>query len=248
MADDNLYNEVIPSLAEQILNGNKGGKTTVPFGKSEEENDNGLNGMQDIGKDLYSFENISDYINNCGSTVGVEIDGFLFFPEEVSGGNTYSNREYTRTKIMSGGEFVTRGQYNAREFSFKTTLTLDPREPYAYDKVFEIMENKPCEVISPFMGDNFKAEIEISKTHPKSSPGALVLDITVKEIVEPKATLVGDTPIDYPSTTTLSDYAISVKDVKKEKPKSEAETEREQISYDWKAKDNNGNVYENVYD
>lgn len=209
---------------------------------------NALSGTQDLGKGLYSFENKSDYINNCGDNVGVEIDGFLFFPEEVSGNNTYSNREYTRTKIMSGGEFVTRGQYKPREFSFKTTLTLDPREPYAYDKVFEIMENKPCEVMSPFMGDTFKAEIEISKTHPRASPGALVLDITVNEIVEPKATLVGDTLIDYPSTTTLSDNAISIKAVEKPKPKSQEEAEREQITYGWKAKDSSGKTFENRYD
>ena len=249
MAEEEIFDRIVGvygiPLSRRILGFDDNDGATTPI-----LNDigNALNGTQDLGKGLYSFENKSDYINNCGNDFGVEIDGFLFFPEEVSGNNTYSNREYTRTKIMSGGEFVTRGQYKPREFSFKTTLTLDPHEPYAYDKVFEIMENKPCEVMSPFMGDTFKAEIEISKTHPRASPGALVLDITVNEIVDPKATLVGDSVIEYPSTTTLSDYAISVKDVQEEKPKSEAEIEREQISYDWKAKDNNGNVYENVYD
>lgn len=205
-------------------------------------------GTEDWGKDLYTFENKSDYSNNCGSDMGVEIEGFLFFPDEVSGDNSFSHRVYNRTKIMSGGEFVTRGQYEPRKFSFKTTLTLDPNEPYMYDKVFTIMENKPCEIICPYMGDNFKAEVEISKTHPQGSPGSLVLDINVSEIVDPKSTLVGDALIEYPSTTTLSDRAISVKAVTEDAPLSEEEAERRQITYDWKAKDDSGVVFDNPYD
>lgn len=207
-----------------------------------------VKGSQDMGKDLYIFENKSDYCDNCGDDVGVEIDGFLFFPEEVSGNNTYSNREYIRTKIMSGGEFVTRGQYQAREFSFKTTLTLDPSEPYMYDKVFQIMENKPCEIVSPQMGDNFKAEVSITKTHPKGSPSTLLLDVEVKEIVDPKSTLYGDEVLEYPSTTVLSDNAIEVKAKPKPQSKSEDELELEQISYGWLAKDDTGRELENKYD
>lgn len=203
-------------------------------------------GTEDWGKDLYTFENKSDYNNNCGSDMGVEIDGFLFFPEEVNGDNSFSNREYNRTKIMSGGEFVTRGQYQPRSFSFTTFLTLDPNEPYMYDKVFTIMENKPCEIISPYMGENFKAEVQIEKTHPKSSPGVLNLNITINEIVDPKSTLVGDSLIEYPPTTYLSNTAISVKSIKHE-PKSDEERELEQITYDWKAKDDSGKVHENRY-
>ena len=222
--------------------------TSVPLDIADDIGETLTKGTQDWGKDLYIFENKSDYNNNCGDDVGVEIDGFLFFPEEISGGNTYSNREYIRTKIMSGGEFVTRGQYNPREFSFKTFLTLDPNEPYMYDKVFQIMENKPCEIVSPQMGDNFKAEVSITKTHPKGSPSALLLDVEVKEIVDPKSTLYGDDVLEYPSTTTLSDYAVQVNVEEKKPAKSEDELEREQISYGWKAKDNNGRVHENQYD
>ena len=194
----------------------------------------------------YSFDNNNAYANNQS---GVEIDGFLFFPESVKGDESYARREYKRTKIMSGGEFVTRGQFMGREFSFSTTLDIDPDTPYMYDKVFQIMENKPCEVISPYMGDNFKAEIQIDKTHPKSAPASLKLDIKVKEIVDPKTVVVGDAVLEYPSSTALSDKAISVKMVHKEDEQvDDLKLEREQITYDLKAKDKYGRVFDNPYD
>ena len=198
---------------------------------------------RDIDVDHYSFDDNNKYANKDS---GVEIDGFLFFPEEINGDNSYSNREYNRTKIMSGGEFVTRGQYQPRTFSFKTILALDPDKPNMYDKVFEIMENKPCEVISPYMGDKFNAEIEVNKTHPKASPRSLVLDVKISEIVEPKSTLAGDVVLNYPSTDTLSDDAVSVSTNYKPK-NSEAENERQQITSDWKVRDNQGNEYHSPY-
>lgn len=198
----------------------------------------------DININEYLFDDNNTFANNNS---GVEIDGFLFFPQEVKGDESYARREYKRTKIMSGGEFVTRGQYMPKEFSFTTVLDIDPNQPHMYDKIFQIMENKPCEVISPYMGDIFKAEIQIDKTHPKASPSNLKLDVKVKEIVDPKTTIVGDSPIEYPSTTSLSSHAISVKSVKKEQ-KDELKEEREQITYDLYAKDNQGNRFENPYD
>ena len=244
--DDNNDSQVSPADMAQIpiVDVAEILPTSTPNSKSGA--DTVEDGTQDIGKDLYIFENKSDYCDNCGNDVGVEIDGFLFFPEEITGGNTYSHREYNRTKIMSGGEFVTRGQYTAREFNFKTTLTLDPTEPYVYDKVFGIMENKPCEVISPQMGDKFKAEIQITKTHPKASPSSLVLDINVKEIVEPRTTLVGDAVLDYPSTTTLSDKVVDIKITAEQSPTPEQD-ERAQISQDWKARDEHGTEYQSPY-
>ena len=198
----------------------------------------------DINIDNYSFDDNNAYANTDS---GVEIDGFLFFPQEVKGEESFARREFKRTKIMSGGEFVTRGQYMPKEFSFTTVLDIDPNEPYAYDKIFQIMENKPCEVVSPYMGDMFKAEVQIDKTHPKASPSNLKLDIKVKEIVDPKTTVVGDSVLEYPSTTSLSSHAISVKAVNKEQ-NDELKNEREQITYDLYAKDNQGNRFESPYD
>ena len=245
MAEDNIPNDNvgneeialdIPNIDVEILN------TTIPNMDDYKEG----TPTHDLGKDLYSFENKSDYCNNCGNDMGVEIDGFLFFPEEISGGNTYSNREFIRTKIMSGGEFVSRGQYTPREFNFKTTLTLDPNEPYYYDKVFQIMENKHCQIISPYMGDNFKAEVQINKTHPKSSPSSLVLDVNVKEIVEPKASIVGDSELEYPSTTTLSKDAVEIK-INSQATPTPDEDEQAKITQDWKARANNEEEYQSPY-
>ena len=200
----------------------------------------------DVSIDNYLLDDNNAYCNNNS---GVEIDGFLFFPESVKADESYARREYKRTKIMSGGEFVTRGQFMPREYSFSTTLDIDPDQPNMYDKVFQIMENKPCEIDSPYMGDNFKAEVQIDKTHPKSAPASLKLDIKIKEIVTPKTTVVGDAILDYPSTTTLSDKAVNIKAIqKKDKEKDKLEEERKQITYDLKAKDKNGEIFDSPYD
>ena len=42
---------------------------------------------------------------------------------------------------MGGGEFVSRSVYKPREFSFETSLDIDPDEPYIYDNVFSLMMN-----------------------------------------------------------------------------------------------------------
>ena len=149
---------------------------------------------------------------------------------------------------MSGGEFVTRGQFMGREFSFTTTLDIDPNKPNMYDKIFQIMENKPCEIVSPYMGDIFNAEVNIEKTHPKASPGSLKLDIKIKEIVTPKTSVVGDAVLEYPSTTTLSENAINIRTVQKgDTEKDKDEEEKAQIIYDGLAKDKNGEEYHSVY-
>lgn len=174
----------------------------------------------DANVDKYNFDQNNNY---AFGDAGVEIDGFLFFPEEVKGEESYARREYNRTKIMSGGEFVTRGQYTPKEYSFTTTLDIDANKPYQYDKLFQIMENKVCEVVSPYMGDVFNATVEIDKTHPKASPHSLKLDIKVKEVVDPKTSIVGDTPIKYPSTTAVGDDAIDVRTLNKYNPQDKEE-------------------------
>ena len=170
------------------------------------------NFKSDYHTDDYNFEaykpknSRDEGLVYCKNDSGVEIDGFLFFPESVEADESYARREYTRTKIMSGGEFVTRGQYVPKAFNFKTSLDIDPAMPTMYDKVFEVMENKPCEVLSPYMGDLFLAEVTIQKTHPKASPHTLELEIKVKEIANPKTRTIGDAVIEYPSTTSVSPF------------------------------------------
>ena len=59
--------------------------------------------------------------------------------------------------------------------------------PEKYDDIFEEMVSRPCEVISPYMGGKFDAEVIIQKTAPEASPNHIELDIQVKEI--PDATV-----------------------------------------------------------
>ena len=182
--------------AEEGLVGGDTSNTTEDTNTNTTDSENNLdNPTTDVNIDNYNFDGLNDYANKDS---GVEIDGFLFFAEEIKGDDSFAHREFKRTKIMSGGEFVTRGQYVPKSFSFTTTLDIDPNKPNMYDKIFQVMENKPCEIISPYMGDNFKAEVQITKTHPKASPHSLKLEIKVKEIVTPQTTVVGDEVLTYP--------------------------------------------------
>ena len=141
-------------------------------------------------------------------TAGVDIDGYLFFPREVSGEESHSHREFLRTKIMSGGEFVSRGQYIVREFTFETIIDIDPNQLDDYYNIFTEMQNKICTVTSPYMGGMFKAEVGIHVTNPETSPHVLEVEVNIKEIPDIMARLKGDPPIRYPSTTTVSDVSI----------------------------------------
>lgn len=201
-------------------------------------------GTYDLGILDYHFDGNNEYANNHS---GVEIDGFLFFPDEVGGDESFTRRDFKRTDIMSGGQFISRGQYIPRKFSFNTTLEIDPDNPNMYDKVFQIMENKLCEIISPYMGEMFKGTVKIDKTHPKASPRDLKLSIGVEEAPDPKATVVGDTTIVYPSTTRLDDHAISVKTIDNPNKKTPEELEQEQITYNLEATDTDGKVFVNPY-
>lgn len=154
-------------------------------------------------------------------TRGVDIEGYLFFPEKVDGSESFSHREFIRTKIMSGGEFVTRGQYIPKEFSFNTIIDIEPEKLDDYYDIFETMENKICEITSPYMGGNFKGEVKIDVTNPESSPHVLECKITIKEIPEVMARLKGDPVIQYPAINTVSDVKVKEKETKTEDDKDE---------------------------
>ena len=172
------------------------------------------NTLNEISKHSKYTESVIDSAT-CNS---VDIDGFLFFADEISPDNSYAKREYNRTSIMSGGEFVSRGVYKPKEFSFNSSFEIDPSEPYIYDTVFSLMENKAggCEIISPYVG-HFWGEVSINKTHPESSPHIIEVEVKIKEIPKPNANLYGDGVIEYPSVNKLSDKVITVKNNDKDK-------------------------------
>ena len=158
----------------------------------------------------------NDYVSDgtevrsqCG--MGVEIEGWLFLPEEIKSDESYRRRNFQRTKIMSGGEYVSRTAYIPRKYSFVCYYDVDPEEPYVWDQIFTKMENKKCKVISPYISSNpFYAEVQIKKTNPKGNPDILKLDVSLTEIPTAKLRIEGDAEYEYPLTNTLSSAAISV--------------------------------------
>ena len=154
------------------------------------------------------------------TTTGVDIDGYLFFPKQVDGDNSHSHREFIRTKIMSGGEFTTRGQYIPKEFSFDTIIDIEPEKIDEYLNIFYEMENKVCRVTSPYMGGMFKAEVTVDVTFPEASPHSLECKVKIKEIPDVMARLKGDPVIQYPSVNTISDIGAKEREVKKEEEKN----------------------------
>ena len=158
-------------------------------------------------------------------TTGVDVDGYLFFPKSVGGDESYSHREFLRTKIMSGGEFVSRGQYIPKEFSFDTVIDIDPNDLDDYHEIFSTMENKVCTITSPYMGGMFKGEVNISVTNPETSPHVIECKVKIKEIPDIMARLKGDPAIQYPSINTISDVSVKERDKKSDK-KTEDKTQR----------------------
>lgn len=146
----------------------------------------------------------------CG--MGVEIEGWLFIPEEIKSDESFRRRNFQRTKIMSGGEFVSRTAYVPRKYSFTCYYDVEPEKPYVWDQIFTKMENKKCKVISPYISSNpFYAEVQIKKTNPRGAPDTLKLDVTLTEIPTAKLRITGDAEIQYPVTNSLSGAAIQVK-------------------------------------
>lgn len=209
----------------------------------KEINDIYSNTLNNINKN----EKYSENINSNSSCNSVDIEGFLFFADEISPDNSYSKREYKRTSIMGGGEFVSRGVYQPKEFSFNSSLEVDPSEPYIYDRIFSLMENKPggCEIISPYTG-HFWGEVSINKTHPEASPHIIEVEVKIKEIPKANANLYGDGIIDYPPVDKLSDNAISIKGADENKSKVKDLTNKLKVDYQ-NPYNTNGYTNENSY-
>lgn len=155
--------------------------------------------------DSQSSKNFFEFDDN---TTGIDIDGYLFFPKQVDSDESFSHREFIRTKIMSGGEFVTRGQYIPKEFSFDTIIDIEPEHLDEYLNIFALMENKVCKVTSPYLGGMFNAEVMIEVTNPETSPHVIECKVKIKEIPDAMARLKGDPVIQYPSVSNVSDIRI----------------------------------------
>lgn len=131
-----------------------------------------------------------DIVSNVSETV--EIDGYPFYAEEITGNESFNRRESNRQSILSGTEIVTKGKYISREFSFTTSVHIPTNKAYVYDKIFSKMVNKTCRVISPYMGKAFNAEIIIQKNAEESTPNDLKLEIQIIEIPNSKSNIPGE--------------------------------------------------------
>ena len=130
---------------------------------------------------------------NEGVSENIEIDGYPFYAENIKGNEPYNRRETNRTSIMNGTEHVTRGKYVVRDYSFTTNVYVPENRPDVHDDIFKEMVSKPCEVISPYMGGKFMAEVIIQKDAEESSPDSLKLDVQVIEIPGEESLIPGDT-------------------------------------------------------
>lgn len=153
----------------------------------------------------------------------IEINGYPFFAENISSDEAYNRRELNRNSILGGTEVVTKGKYIPRSYSFTTTIYHPTDRPDTFEKILKTIVSNPAEVISPYMGGKFKAEIIIQKNIEESSPNHMVLDFTVTEIPEAKSNIPGENfTVPKPkkvkvTTTTTSKKSKSNKKSKKGK-------------------------------
>lgn len=134
------------------------------------------------------YRDINETVNE-----NVEIDGYPFYAENITATEAYNRRETNRTSILNGTEHVSRGKYVVRDYSFTTTVFVPDNRPDVHDDVFREMMSKPCEVISPYMGGKFMAEVIIQKDIEEASPNHIKLDIQVIEIPDTESLIPGDT-------------------------------------------------------
>lgn len=122
----------------------------------------------------------------------IEINGYPFYAENISSDEAFNRRELNRNSILGGTEVVTKGRYIARSYTFTTTIYHPTNRPDSYENIFKKIVANPAEIISPYMGGKFKAEVIIQKNIEESSPNHMVLDFTVTEIPEEKSNIPGE--------------------------------------------------------
>lgn len=127
-----------------------------------------------------------------GVSENIEIMGYPFFAENITGDEPFNRREYNRNSILSGTEHVTRGKYISRSYSFTTTIYHPTGRPDAHDKILKEIISKPVTIISPYMGGTFKAEVTFQRSFEEASPNHYKLDVTVNEIPGSKSNIPGE--------------------------------------------------------
>lgn len=152
----------------------------------------------------------------------IKINGHPFYAENISSDEAFNRRELNRNSILSGTEVVTKGKYVPRSYSFTTTIYHPTNRPDSFDKILKEIVSNPAEIISPYMGGKFKAEVIIQKNIEESSPNHMVLDFTLTEIPNAKSNIPGEKftvpkPKKVKVTTTKTSKKSNSKDSKSKK-------------------------------
>ena len=162
-----------------------------------------------------------------GVCENIEIMGYPFYAENISSDEAYNRREYNRNSILGGTEEVTKGKYIPRSYTFTTTIYHPEDRPDSYEKIFRQMVANPQEIISPYMGGKFKAEIIIQKNVEESSPNHMVLDFSVTEIPEQKSNIPGESfTIPAPKKVTVKTTTTNKKASSSSKTKSSSKNSK----------------------
>lgn len=120
----------------------------------------------------------------------LEIDGHPFYIESCTPGECYNRRELQRINIIGGTQVVTKGAYLPRDWTIVTHVRCDPDRPDVYDKIFQAMMNKPCEVISPEVGGVLNAEVVVKREH--DTPKYLKVTFTITELPSWQSNIPGE--------------------------------------------------------
>lgn len=131
----------------------------------------------------------------------LEIDGMPFFIDDYQITEGTPRRELNETQIALGTNFVSRGKYIAREGTFYTTVLVERDQHDVHYKVFERLNNKPCEVYCPLLGGIFTAKVIIK--WEKDTPTTLRLNIQIKEIPTGKSQIPGEENIENLDTVIV---------------------------------------------
>ena len=123
------------------------------------------------------------YEHITGAEATLSINGIEFYPESLSIDVPVQKRAIKRTSIMNGTQYISRGDWTPRKFSFDTYITVDPEKPDEFNDLFMELCNGECEIVSLELG-SFKAWVELKNTRESNAPDSLKLAFTIEEIAD----------------------------------------------------------------
>ena len=158
-----------------------------------------------------------DHISGADATLS--INGVEFYPESLSMEVPFHKRTIKRTQIMNGTQYVSRGDFTPRKFTFDTLITVNPERPDEFNELFLEMCNGECEIVSLDLG-SFNAWVDVKFTHEANTPDSLKLSFTVEEIAD--KSLIPDDEVVIPAEETTEAGLLKEEEDKKKAEEEEA--------------------------